>query len=98
MYDMSEARCMTVSVRRRILATYVTGQDDGRGPSTYLEEGSSRRPSPRRAAAVVHRNRAYFIGVDTRGREFEIILAADDQDENLWHAIHALQTRFRKNW
>jgi hypothetical protein len=31
----------------------------------------------------VHHNRAYFIGVDSRGREFEIILAADDHDENL---------------
>ena len=27
-----------------------------------------------------HRNRAYFIGIDSRGREFEIILAADDRD------------------
>jgi hypothetical protein len=26
------------------------------------------------------------------------VLAAGDHDENLWHAIHALQTRFRKNW
>ena len=40
-----------------------------------------------------HHNRAYFIGIDSRGREFEIILATDD----LWHAI-ALQTRYRKNW
>jgi hypothetical protein len=39
-----------------------------------------------------HRNRAYFIGIDSRGREFEIILAADDRDADLWHAIHALQT------
>jgi hypothetical protein len=38
-----------------------------------------------------HRNRAYF-------REFEIILAADDRDDDLWHAIHALQTDYRKNW
>jgi len=44
-----------------------------------------------------HRNRAYFIGIDSRGREFEVILAADDHDEDLWHAIHALQTRYRKN-
>ena len=36
-----------------------------------------------------HRNRAYFIGIDSRGREFEIILAADDRDDYLWHAIHA---------
>jgi len=45
-----------------------------------------------------HRNRAYFIGIDSRGREFEIILAADDRDDDLWHAIHALQTLNRKNW
>jgi len=44
-----------------------------------------------------HRNRAYFIGIDSRGREFEVILAADDHDEDLWYAIHALQTRYRKN-
>jgi hypothetical protein len=43
-------------------------------------------------------NRAYFIGIDSRGREFEIILAADDRDDDLWHAIHALQTHYRKNW
>ena len=30
-----------------------------------------------------HRNRAYFIGIDSRGREFEIILAADDRDDDL---------------
>ena len=30
-----------------------------------------------------HRNRAYFIGIDSRGREFEIILAADDRDRLL---------------
>jgi hypothetical protein len=46
----------------------------------------------------IHRNRAYFIGIDSRGREFEIVLAADDRDEDLWHAIHALQTQYRKNW
>jgi hypothetical protein len=46
----------------------------------------------------IHRNRAYSIGIDSRGREFEIVLAADDRDEDLGHAIHALQTRYRKNW
>jgi hypothetical protein len=46
----------------------------------------------------IHRNRAYFIGIDSRGREFEIVPARDDRDEDLWHAIHALQTRYRKNW
>ena len=30
-----------------------------------------------------HRNRADFIGIDSRGREFEIILAADDRDDDL---------------
>lgn len=43
------------------------------------------------------RNRAYFIGTDSRGREFEIILASDDEDDDLWVAVHALQTRYRKN-
>src|SRR5512139_3531249 len=33
-----------------------------------------------------HCSRAYFIGIDSRGREFEIILAADDRDDDLWHA------------
>ncbi len=46
----------------------------------------------------IHRNRAYFIRIDSCGREFEIVLAADDRAEDLWHAIHALQTRYRKNW
>ena len=45
-----------------------------------------------------HGNRAYFIGIDGRGREFEIILAADDRDDDLGHAIHALPTSYRKNW
>ena len=46
---------------------------------------------------LIHRNRAYFIGTDSRGREFEIILAADDTHDDLWHAIQALQIRHRKN-
>jgi len=45
---------------------------------------------------LVDHNRAYFIGTDTRGREFEIILAVDDHDDDLWHALQALQTRYRK--
>lgn len=45
----------------------------------------------------IHRNRAYFIGIDGRGREFEIVLAADDHDEDLRHTIHTLQTRYPKN-
>jgi hypothetical protein len=45
---------------------------------------------------LIHRNRAYFIGTDSRGRQFEIILAADDTYDDLWHAIHALQIRYRK--
>ena len=47
---------------------------------------------------LINRNRAYFVGTDSRGRQFEIILAADDHDDDLWHAIHALPTRYRKNW
>ena len=46
----------------------------------------------------IHRNRAYFIGIDSRGRDLEIVLAADNRDEDLWHAIQALQTQYRKNW
>lgn len=45
---------------------------------------------------LIDRDRAYFIGTDTRGREFEIILAPDDYDDELWIAVHALQTRYRK--
>jgi hypothetical protein len=45
---------------------------------------------------LIDRDRAYFIGTDTRGREFEIILAPDDEDDDLWIAVHALQTRYRK--
>lgn len=46
---------------------------------------------------LIHRTRAYFIGIDSRGRQFEIILAADDTHDDVWHAIHALQTRHRRN-
>lgn len=46
---------------------------------------------------LINRDRAYFIGIDSQGREFEIILAADDEDDDLWVAIHALQTRYRRN-
>lgn len=94
MYDMSEM----VSVSCHILAIYGTDQDDSGGPSAYLE---ARPLVALRHAGMpldIHRNRAYFIGIDSRGREFEIILAADDRDEDLWHAIHALQIRYRKNW
>lgn len=45
---------------------------------------------------LTDRGRAYFIGTDTRGREFEIILVSDDDDDDLWIALHALQTRYRK--
>ena len=45
---------------------------------------------------LIDSGRAYFVGTDTRGRQFEIILAPDDQDEDLWIAVHALQTRYRK--
>jgi hypothetical protein len=45
---------------------------------------------------LADRDRAYFIGTDTRGRELEIILAPDDEDDDLWIAVHALQTRYRK--
>jgi hypothetical protein len=46
---------------------------------------------------VIDGNYAYFVGTDSRGRQFEIILAADDTDDDLWHAIHAMPTRYRKN-
>jgi hypothetical protein len=45
---------------------------------------------------LVDDNRVYFVGIDSRGRQFEIILVADDEDDELWHAIHALQTRHRR--
>jgi hypothetical protein len=44
---------------------------------------------------LIHRNRAYFIGTDGRGRRFEIIVA-DDTYDDLWHAIHALQISYPK--
>ena len=80
-----------------MLATYGTDQDDGGGPSASRSGDllvALRHAGP---PLHIHRNRAYFIGIDSRGREFEIVLAADDRDEELWHAIHALQTRYRKN-
>ena len=45
---------------------------------------------------LIDSGRAYFIGTATRGREFEIILAPDDQDDDLWIAVHAVQTRYRQ--
>jgi hypothetical protein len=46
----------------------------------------------------IHRNRAYFIDVDSRGRRIrDHPGCADDHDEDLRHAIHAPQTRYRKN-
>jgi hypothetical protein len=30
-------------------------------------------------------------------RRFEIILAADDTDDDVWIAVHALQTRYRRD-
>lgn len=47
---------------------------------------------------LVDGNRAYFIGTDERGVRFEIILVADDRDADLWIAIHAMPTHYRKNW
>lgn len=47
---------------------------------------------------LIDDNRAYFIGTDERGRRFELILVADDRDADLWIAIHALPTNYRKNW
>jgi hypothetical protein len=97
MYDIPDIESEIVSVPGHILAIYGADQDDGGGSSAYLEAGPSCGTSPR-GDADIHRNRAYFIGIDSRGREFEIVLAADDHDEHLWHAIHARQTRYRKNW
>jgi len=47
---------------------------------------------------LIDGNYAYFVGIDSRGRQFEIILAADDHDDDLWIAVHALQTRYRRSW
>lgn len=77
-------------VLRRILPSYGTDQDDSGSPSAYFEAGAPGGSPQRRPAA-------YFIGTDTRGREFEMILAPDDQDDDLWIAVHALQTGYRKN-
>jgi hypothetical protein len=46
---------------------------------------------------LIDRNYAYFVGIDSMGRRFEIILAAHDTDEDLWIAVHALQTHYRKD-
>jgi hypothetical protein len=93
MYDIS-GTCRSVP----LVPIHGTDQDDSSGPPTYLQTRSSRGPSSCRDAPLdTHRNRAYFICIDSRGREFEIVLAADDRDDDLWHAIHALQTHYRKN-
>lgn len=43
-------------------------------------------------------NRAYFIGTDGQGVRFEMILVADDRNADDWTMIHAMPTRYRKNW
>jgi hypothetical protein len=43
-------------------------------------------------------NRAYFIGIDSRGVRFEMILVVDDRDADEWVMTHALPTHYRKNW
>jgi hypothetical protein len=47
---------------------------------------------------MISGNRAYFIGIDAQGRRFELILVADDRDADEWTLIHAMPTRYRKNW
>ena len=44
---------------------------------------------------LLDRNRAYFIGTDSKGVELEIILVADDDDPETWVAIHAMPTHYR---
>lgn len=46
---------------------------------------------------LVHQNRAYFVGTDSRGIRFEIILVVDDYDADVWIAIHAMPIHYRKN-
>lgn len=41
---------------------------------------------------------AYFIGIDSRGVRFEMILVADDRNADEWILIHAMPTDYRKNW
>jgi len=45
---------------------------------------------------LIDGNRAYYIGTDSHGVEFEIILVANEDDS--WTCIHAMPTSYRKNW
>lgn len=47
---------------------------------------------------LIDDNRAYLIGIDSRGVRFEMILVADDRDADTWILIHALPTHYRRNW
>lgn len=47
---------------------------------------------------LIDANRAYLIGIDSRGIRFEMILVADDRNADEWILIHALPTHYRKNW
>ena len=47
---------------------------------------------------MIDGNRAYLIGIDSRGVRFEMILVADDRDADTWVMTHALPTHYRKNW
>lgn len=47
---------------------------------------------------LIDDNRAYLIGIDSKGIRFEMILVADDRDADEWTLIHAMPTHYRKNW
>ncbi len=49
---------------------------------------------------IVERNgviRVYFVGIDDRGIELELILTPHDDDADRWVVIHAMPTGYR-NW
>jgi hypothetical protein len=79
---------------------YGAGKAHGESPEAHRQQAQPLLAALRNAGMplLIDENRAYFIGTDERGVRFEIILVADDRDADLWTAIHALPTRYRKNW
>lgn len=45
---------------------------------------------------VIHGKYVYFIGIDGRGVELELILVPHDTDDDAWVVIHAMPTEYRE--
>ncbi|MGH3094514.1 MAG: hypothetical protein ACRDMV_00765 [Streptosporangiales bacterium] len=44
----------------------------------------------------IGKDRYYYVGVDDRGIELEIIIVPDDKDPDGWTITHAMPTSYRE--